>query len=638
MLSRLDRIAGRRLTLLVCWAAAVAVVAVLAKHFWIPLDDGTLAQSAERVLHGQLPHRDFGDPYTGLNAMVGALAFRLFGVALPPLRIPLVAGFALWLPAVWLVARRFAAPAPALAATLLAAVLSVLTYPAAMPTWFGLFLTTWDLWFLLRFLEAGDRRWLVATGLAAGTSILFKVTGLYFVAAVLFTLAWHRAEEGDDGASARHGPGSGMAGAPDASLRREASFAWSTWLVPVYPPVLAGGSVVFLLLLGRLVLPRSGPAGAVHFFLPGLAVATAVVVRGWRTAGTAHHPPTDGILGRKLQALLADGLVLAAGLALPVFLFLLPYAASDAVGLWVSGVFLLPSERFRFAASPAGSLATVVPGLVGVGVLWASGRIRASDRGRLAAALAVTLLAAASLEDVLGGAVLSSFWYMARSWVPWLTLWGVWIALRGRANNTAPLFAVVATAALWALVQFPYTSPAYFFYLAPLAVLATLAVTARSTVGHGPVLAVVAGLHLVLGLGYVGGVVASTDTPLPGPRGGIRVSESDARIYGALTEVVERHLAGGGLWATPDAPEVYFLTGEPNPTPVLYEFLGAPGAPGGSVTASGPGAPPGTTVAVLNTRPLFSPFPAGLESDLASRGFTGRRRVGPFVVLWKEAS
>lgn len=31
---------------------------------WIPHDEGALAQSAERVLLGQLPHRDFDELYT----------------------------------------------------------------------------------------------------------------------------------------------------------------------------------------------------------------------------------------------------------------------------------------------------------------------------------------------------------------------------------------------------------------------------------------------------------------------------------------------------------------------------------------------------------------------------------------------
>ena len=172
MPSRSDDLLGRPTALFILWAAGVAAILLVVQRFWIPLDDGTLAQSAERVLGGELPHRDFGDPYTGLNAMVGALAFRLFGVELSSLRIPLAAAFAVWLPGVWLVARRFAGPTVAVAATLLAAAMSVPAYPAAMPGWFGLFAATWGLWALLRYLDEGRRRWLVAVGATAGVSIL----------------------------------------------------------------------------------------------------------------------------------------------------------------------------------------------------------------------------------------------------------------------------------------------------------------------------------------------------------------------------------------------------------------------------------------------------------------------------------
>jgi len=69
---RLDVALHRPAILALLWAAATATVALLIDRYWIPLDDGTLAQSAERVLLGELPHRDFGDPYTGLNALLGA--------------------------------------------------------------------------------------------------------------------------------------------------------------------------------------------------------------------------------------------------------------------------------------------------------------------------------------------------------------------------------------------------------------------------------------------------------------------------------------------------------------------------------------------------------------------------------------
>ena len=103
------------------------------------------------------------------------------------LRIPLGLGFAAWLPAVWLIARRFALPAVAVLATVMAATLSVLTYPAAMPTWFALFIVTWGLWALLAYVGGRGSRWLLAVGTCVGVAVLFKVVGLYFLAAALLT-------------------------------------------------------------------------------------------------------------------------------------------------------------------------------------------------------------------------------------------------------------------------------------------------------------------------------------------------------------------------------------------------------------------------------------------------------------------
>ena len=51
-------------------------------HQWVPHDEGALAQSAERTAHGQLPHRDFEELYTGGLTQVNALAFRVLGVRL----------------------------------------------------------------------------------------------------------------------------------------------------------------------------------------------------------------------------------------------------------------------------------------------------------------------------------------------------------------------------------------------------------------------------------------------------------------------------------------------------------------------------------------------------------------------------
>ena len=87
---------------------------------WAPEDEGTLAQPAERVLQGELPHRDFDDVYTGGEAYLNALAFRIFGIKLVSLRYMLYVAFLAWVPAFYYVALKFSTPLVASGATLLA--------------------------------------------------------------------------------------------------------------------------------------------------------------------------------------------------------------------------------------------------------------------------------------------------------------------------------------------------------------------------------------------------------------------------------------------------------------------------------------------------------------------------------------
>src|SRR5206468_3004365 len=113
--------------------------------------DGAMAQSAERFLQGQLPHRDFDEIYTGGLTWLNAGAFRLLGTTLWSLRVVLFAVFVAWVPAVFYIASRFARPLAAGAVTLLAVVWSVPNYPAAMPSWYNLFLATFGVAALLRY-------------------------------------------------------------------------------------------------------------------------------------------------------------------------------------------------------------------------------------------------------------------------------------------------------------------------------------------------------------------------------------------------------------------------------------------------------------------------------------------------------
>ena len=172
------------------WVVCVAYVATRVNRDWTPHDEGLLAQSAERVLAGQLPHRDFNDAYTGLLTAYHAVAFAIGGHSLLTLRIALLLAFALWVPVYYTIATRFLGMWGAAIATCAAVAWSVPNYSASMPSWYNLFLATAATWAVLRYMDHPTRRrWLAIAGSCAGLSVLVKIVGVYLIGAIgLFLL------------------------------------------------------------------------------------------------------------------------------------------------------------------------------------------------------------------------------------------------------------------------------------------------------------------------------------------------------------------------------------------------------------------------------------------------------------------
>src|SRR3984893_629975 len=84
--------------LLIVWLISGIYAGAHLKRGWVPHDEGAFAQSADRVLHGELPHRDYTEIYTGGLAYLNAFAFRYLGEDLAVLRIVLFVFFLLWIP------------------------------------------------------------------------------------------------------------------------------------------------------------------------------------------------------------------------------------------------------------------------------------------------------------------------------------------------------------------------------------------------------------------------------------------------------------------------------------------------------------------------------------------------------------
>ncbi len=172
------------------WILSGVYAAGFLDRGWFPSDEGLLAQSAERVLGGEMPHRDYHEVYTGGLAYLHALAFRLLGVKLLSLRWLLFLSFLLFVPAVYAIAVRMVSPVIAGLVTLLLVAWSVPNYFASLPSWYNLFLATFGVLAVLRHVDTGKSSWLFVAGLCGGLSILIKIVGLYYVAAAFFFLIY----------------------------------------------------------------------------------------------------------------------------------------------------------------------------------------------------------------------------------------------------------------------------------------------------------------------------------------------------------------------------------------------------------------------------------------------------------------
>jgi len=157
-----------------------------------------------------------------------------------------------------------------------------------------------------------------------------------------------------------------------------------------------------------------------------------------------------------------------------------------------------------------------------------------------------------------------------------------------------------------------------------------------------PLQFVVAGFLLIFGLVRVtpGAVesfgsrfmVTDETVRLKLPRGGLRVRAADAARYEALVTEVQGLANGRTLWAGPDAPEVYFLSGVPNKTRTLFDFLDV-------TTATLPVIErvraAQATLVVLKLQPDFSRPPDSTTVTALRAGFPNARGFPGFIVFWR---
>jgi hypothetical protein len=470
-------------------------------HGWVTLDEGAIGLSARMTAAGYMPHRDFAYPYTGALAAWNALGVEWFGPSMMVARWQMFVAFLAWLPAVWMLTRQVATPTAAAATVVLAAWWSLLVYPAAMPTWYLLFCSTWSLVALAHWARTGGRRWLLGAGALAGGTICVKQTGVYVLVAT------------------------GLAVLAIEQARGEQRRGMTAVVVRVLLGVAA--LVPALIVVRRGVL--SGDAWVLA--LPVLAVLVGLGVRATRTP----------------VAIWRDWGTVLAGAAIPMAGLIGWYAYHGAAtDLWRGAVL--------GGAQTAATIDRPLPDAL---------RMLGLALPVIAVAIAIDRIGAATTRAVVAIAAAIATCVFAMQWVP--AYHAVWyaaqLAMAGAVVTTALAHArgsrswltasAGAFAALMALNAFPYAAPNYFAYAAPLGVLvvAMLAAARPRAPLFACALALVFGgwFHRIGGVGTVGE--------------GLRVPAADSARYARLGSLIDAHGGPEAFIAGPEMPELYVLAG-----------------------------------------------------------------------------
>ncbi len=585
------------------------------KRGWAPHDEGTLAQSAERVLQGELPHRDFDEVYTGGLAYLNAAAFRLFGTNLASPRYVLYLFFLAWVPATYYVASRFVSPPIASAVTLLAVAWSTPNYAAATPCWYNLFLATFGLAVLLRYIETQSRRWLFVAGLCGGISFLCKISGLYFIAGVLLFLLFRERE----------------VPRAKAVIRRETI---------VYRIFLLASVLFYEALVFGLLRNVANAATFPYFWLPNLAIGATILALEFYS--TERRDQRFLFLFRELTPF-------AVGIAVPIATFLVRYVLSGSLLQFFRGILF----RVRLHLEYVSRKPSVKMLVVGISVNLLFAAVVFLARPRIAKAVGAlffvgipVVLFLARTEYRVDEAVWGTIW----SLVPLVVVLGAALVIRWSAAGheeaiqRQQVFLILSVTATCNLIQFPFSAAIYLCYVAPLAFLSATAVIGH--LEHPPSVALGGAFCLCLlyavfdmtpGFVFDMGARYSPNRQtarLSLPRaGGLLVFPSEARTYGELYAMVGRYARGGYIYAAPDCPEVYFLNGFRDPTPTWSNLGDDPG--GRTQRILGAIREHGVNLVALNRHPEFGgPLPTDLRTAL-EREFPNEAEVDKFELRWK---
>ncbi len=525
---------------------------------WVPWDEGQLAQSAERVLNGEVPHRDFDEMYTGGLTYLNAAAFKMFGVCCESTRWMLWLFFMPFCCSIfWLAARACPAWAAALV-TFAASAISLPVYTAALPSWYNLFFLTFGIVASIKFIESEKKYWLFVAGLCAGVSVLFKVTGLFWLAAAMLFVVYFEQTK--------------------PSSQQSRSIGFDLFVVGC----LALFAMVGLKFCGIIDSGIGDGLNFAHLCLPMIAVSLFL------SAGQIRS--TRGSFAFRFLRLLNLQIPVLAGALIPVAAWIGFYLSLGALDSLYEGVFILPLARLASAShafpgwmhllAAVPFVVLIVAGFVDRGFL--------KNRNSWLTFVGVAMVAAAWIAAYWDVFYWQMLFHAFRNCLPMIVVAALGYLYVARSQldrqRRLELFLLTAAAVTGGLIQFPFSIDIYYFYIAPVVLLVIVYLVQTQVQWSKAVqVAWLAGFAILAVFKMSTVYPANNTIGITNPNGtkklrltrcSMVVPDFDAVVYEELVEKIHQ-LSGpqDAIFAGPDCPEVYFLSGRRNPTRIIYDFF-----------------------------------------------------------------
>jgi len=333
---------------------------------------------------------------------------------------------------------------------------------------------------------------------------------------------------------------------------------------------------------------------------------------------------------------------LTVGVLVPIAVFLTPYLATHSVADLVEGTLIAPFRRVNITVAEPTEWERTCPAAILVGLLVLATHFRLSKTVQaLIAGMGIYFVYRSGSADSVG--LLRVLWHSMYDIVPWLLFAiVVWTMLtRPHKGPGSRIFVLLAFVACCNLSRFPYSARIYFCYIAPLVFLAAQSWLLQTPLrSRGVLIAVLAFFvifnvmrlrptFLEMGAYYAPDIYR---VPFTIERAsGIRTKAEGVATYEEIVKLVQEHSTGTVIYAGPDAPEVYFLTGKKNPTRDIFNFLND-SANADAMQALGR---KDIDVVVWNRSPQFSHAPTLQLRQRIERDYPHLQQVGAFDVRWK---